>query len=200
MKEGLIVSIVIDAKGLDCPKPVIKTKQAVDSGCGNLSVLVDNEVAASNVTRFLEGQGYVVTRADKEGTIELFAVLTKAADTKVMDNDSAFSVLITADRLGAPSNGLGEVLMKAYIGTLVQREVHPVSIALMNEAVKMTLTDSSALDSLLALSAKGTKVLVCGTCAKHFGITDDVKVGIISNMFEITESVFFSAPKYIVIG
>jgi hypothetical protein len=42
-------------------------------------------------------------------------------------------------------------------------------------------------------------VLVCGTCTKHFGITDDIAVGQISNMFEITETVF-GASKPIVLG
>ena len=69
----------------------------------------------------------------------------------------------------------------------------------MNDAVMMAIGDSSSLDYLKELSDKGVKILVCGTCTKHFGVTEDIKVGVISNMFEITEAVF-GAAKPIVLG
>lgn len=69
----------------------------------------------------------------------------------------------------------------------------------MTESRWHLIEESSVMDTLRKLEAKGTSVLVCGTCTKHFGITDMVRVGVISNMFEITEAVF-SADKYIVIG
>ena len=40
--------------------PVIMTRAAVEKGATELEVLVDNAVAVSNVTRFLEGQGFRV--------------------------------------------------------------------------------------------------------------------------------------------
>ena len=69
----------------------------------------------------------------------------------------------------------------------------------MNEGVRMALKESSARDTLAALEAKGVRILVCGTCTKHFGITDQVTVGVISNMFEISEAIF-GASKPIVLG
>ena len=187
---------IIDARGLECPKPVIKTKEAVDAGCNEISVVVDNEVAVSNVTRFLEGHGFSVKRA--EGTMELEAVRTACA-AEEKKSAGSLSVLFTSDKLGAESNGLGEVLMKAYIGTLLQKETPPSAVALMNEGVKMALPESSVADSLKELEKKGSSILVCGTCTKHFGITEKILVGVVSNMFEITEAVF-SADNHIVIG
>ena len=186
---------VIDARGLECPKPVIKTKEAVDAGCNEVSVIVDNEVAVSNVTRFLEGQGFSVAR--ENGTMELKAV--RVSESLEKKAAGSLSVLFTSDKLGAESNGLGEVLMKAYIGTLVQKETPPAAVALMNEGVKMALPESSVADSLKELEKKGSSILVCGTCTKHFGITEKISVGVVSNMFEITEAVF-TADKHIVIG
>lgn len=186
---------IIDAKGLECPKPVIRTKEAVDSGCDEIRVIVDNEVAASNVTRFLEGQGFSVKRMG--AAMELEAVRMAKAEEK--KSSGTLSVLFTSDKLGAESNGLGEVLMKAYVGTLLQKETAPTAVALMNEGVKMALPESSVADSLKELEKKGTAILVCGTCTKHFGITEQISVGVISNMFEITEAVF-TADKHIVIG
>ncbi|MCE5201580.1 MAG: sulfurtransferase-like selenium metabolism protein YedF [Synergistaceae bacterium] len=189
---------VVDARGLECPKPVMKTKEIVEKGCPEISVWVDNEIAASNVTRYLQGQGYTVKREDGDSTILLEAKLEKepAAEQK---KSGAYSILFTSDMIGAESGGLGEVLMKAYLGTLVKKDIPPVVIALMNNGVKMAIRESSALSMLTELADRGTLILVCGTCTKHFGITDLIEVGVISNMFEITEAVF-GTPKPIVIG
>ena len=107
--------------------------------------------------------------------------------------------MFTSDKIGAESGGLGDVLMKSCLGTLVQSEKAPSVIALMNSAVKMALSGSSCHDYLCELRDRGTLILVCGTCTKHFGITEAVSVGVISNMFEITEAVF-GTSKPVVIG
>ena len=57
----------IDAMGKNCPQPVMMTKAAVDKGAGELEVLVDNEVAVSNVEKFLRSRGYETTRSGASG-------------------------------------------------------------------------------------------------------------------------------------
>ena len=52
--------ITVNAVGKACPEPIIMTRAAVEKGATELEVLVDNAVAVSNVTRFLEGQGFRV--------------------------------------------------------------------------------------------------------------------------------------------
>lgn len=194
----------IDARGLECPKPVIETKKIVDKGENSVTVLVDNEVAVSNVTRFLEGQGFKVTHTGKDRNFSVTGAKDGAAAAPAPAQAKAaavsdYAILLKADRIGAPSDGLGEALMKAFLGVVAQNEQPPAAIALMNEGVRMSLKESSARDTLADLAAKGVKILVCGTCAKHFGITDQVTVGVISNMFEISEAVF-GASKPIVLG
>ena len=50
---------MIDARGLSCPQPVIKTKQAIEKEHPDaLEVLVDNRTAVENVTRFAMSAGY----------------------------------------------------------------------------------------------------------------------------------------------
>ena len=190
--------INIDARKLECPKPVLLTKEEADKGSPEICVCVDNEVAVGNVTRFFESRGYAAKRENKADGYYVTGV--KSADAAAQaPKDFCTAVLFTSDKIGAESGGLGEVLMKAYIGTLVKADTAPAVIALMNEGVKMALPESSVCDSLKELAAKGTKILVCGTCTNHFGITDKVGVGVISNMFEITEAVF-GAAKSIVLG
>ena len=42
----------IDARGLSCPEPVIRTKNALASGEKAYTVMVDNVTAKENVSRF----------------------------------------------------------------------------------------------------------------------------------------------------
>lgn len=190
---------IVDARGLDCPKPVILTKNTVEKGCRSFAVWVDNEIAASNVTRFLENKGFSVNKEYGETSIVLMAKIEPKETVIRPEKKGSFGLLLTSDKIGADSNGLGEVLMKSYLGTLVQSEKPPTAIALMNNAVKMAVIGSSAFDYLCELSDRGSLILVCGACTKHFGIIDDVKVGIVSNMFEITEAVF-GTTKTTVVG
>ncbi|NLX85286.1 MAG: sulfurtransferase-like selenium metabolism protein YedF [Synergistaceae bacterium] len=190
---------IVDARGLDCPKPVIKTKETVEKGCRSFAVWVDNEVASANVTRFLENRGFLVNKEYGETSIVLEAKLNTKDAVIRPERKGSLGLLLTSDKIGADSDGLGKVLMKSYLGTLVQSEKPPTAIALMNDAVKMAVTGSSEFDYLCELSDRGSLILVCGACTKHFGITDDVKVGIISNMFEITEAIF-GPTKTTVVG
>ncbi|MBT9163898.1 MAG: hypothetical protein DDT24_00819 [Chloroflexi bacterium] len=53
--------IEIDARGLSCPVPVLKTQKALDQNPGKyLAILVESEVARDNVSRFARGRGYSV--------------------------------------------------------------------------------------------------------------------------------------------
>lgn len=52
----------VDARGLSCPIPVVKTKQAMESNPKDeITVLVDSNVAKENVTRLAESKKYSVT-------------------------------------------------------------------------------------------------------------------------------------------
>ncbi|MEA4873745.1 MAG: sulfurtransferase-like selenium metabolism protein YedF [Synergistaceae bacterium] len=200
MMRGEIAEMnIVDARGLDCPKPVILTKETVEKGCRSFAVWVDNEVAASNVERFLENKGFMVKKEYGEESIVLEAKIEPKEGGPTPQKKEAMGIMFTSDNIGAGSEGLGEVLMKSCLGTFVQGEKAPSVIALMNNAVKMAVEGSSCHEYLCELRDRGTLILVCGTCTKHFGITEAVSVGVISNMFEITEAVF-GTSKPVVIG
>lgn len=191
--------IEIDARKLECPKPVLLVKEEADKGTAQIRACVDNEVAAGNVTRFFESRGYTASRKDGAEGIYITGQKSGEAAAVQKNGEGRTAILFTSDKIGAPSDSLGEVLMKAYIGTLTKTTTPPSAVALMNEGVKMALPEASTLDTLKELEAAGTKILICGTCTKHFGITDQITIGTISNMFEISEAVF-GADKPIVLG
>jgi len=52
----------VDARGRSCPEPVILTKNALSAGTP-LQVLVDNQVAVDNITRFVRNKGLSISVA-----------------------------------------------------------------------------------------------------------------------------------------
>ncbi len=58
---------MIDARGYSCPMPVVMVQKEVKkSAPAELDVMVDNQCAVENVTRFAKGQGYTV-QVQEEG-------------------------------------------------------------------------------------------------------------------------------------
>ena len=67
---------MIDARGLSCPLPVIRTQSEINKKHPDeLEVLVDNHTAVGNVTRFANNSGYDVTVKELED--EEFSLLLK---------------------------------------------------------------------------------------------------------------------------
>ena len=66
------MTVTVDARGLSCPMPVIKTKQVLEKPVeGEVVVLLDEEVAKENVTRLAGSLGYSVEVAANAGEFTL---------------------------------------------------------------------------------------------------------------------------------
>ncbi len=63
---------VVDARGLSCPGPVIKTKAAIEAlTSGEIVVLVDEETARENVLRLARSFGCMVDVIEEGGEFKL---------------------------------------------------------------------------------------------------------------------------------
>jgi tRNA 2-thiouridine synthesizing protein A len=69
----------VDARGLSCPIPVVKTKQAIDKNPEEFCVVVDAYVQVENVTRLAESKGYKCS-SEQDGEIYRITVRKGAAD------------------------------------------------------------------------------------------------------------------------
>ena len=180
----------IDARGKACPMPVIMAKKEIDGGCKELTVLVDNKTAVENLTRLGNSAGMQVTSG--ENTEGLFVRLSgdgKFTEEPVIEcptTVSGYAVFIGKDTIGSGDPVLGYNLMKMALYTLAQGDSIPAHILFMNDGVKLPAgEEQQVIDSLMTLVEKGSVVLVCGTCLNFYGITDRLKVGIVSNMYDI---------------
>ena len=62
---------VYDARGLACPEPVMIARRALAGKEASYQILVDNNTAKENVTRYAEHQGYRVSVEEKNGEFTL---------------------------------------------------------------------------------------------------------------------------------
>lgn len=64
---------VVDARGLSCPLPVLKAKEAIEKGDEKIEVLVDNNTALENITRMAESKGFIVeSQQNDDGDCQIF--------------------------------------------------------------------------------------------------------------------------------
>ena len=274
--------ITVNAVGK--PDPVKMTKEALEKGAEEISVIVDNPMTAINVRRFLEESGLSVLLQDDDGRLTVTGSkkspeekpheeeapapvdpteapipeptpeptptpqpeptqepvstpqpeptqepagastpeptpLSPTAPEKVeahaqptpepqtepeptespepqatlpkmprMEEGASMAILLTGNTLGRGDDRLGEVLIKSFLGTVARMETPPTTLALMNGGVKLALFDSSTCDHLKDLEKRGTNILVSGACTNHYGITESIGAGVISNMYEIMET------------
>ncbi len=52
----------------------------------------------------------------------------------------------------------------------------------------MTSEGSASLEDLKNLEAAGVVIMTCGTCLNHYGLTEKLKVGSVTNMYAIAET------------
>ena len=187
--------ITVNAMGDACPIPVIKTKKAIQkvTGAETIEVLVDNEIAVQNVTKMAQSSGGTVT-SEKEFkvTSQLSGAVAKDTDaapvTCIPDSRRNTVVVIAADHMGEGKEDLGKVLIKGFIFALTQLEELPKTILFYNGGAKITAEGSESLEDLKTLEAQGVEIMTCGTCLDYYGLKEKLKVGTVTNMYSIVET------------
>ena len=189
---------LFDCRGLACPQPVMRTRDALAAGANALEVLVDNEPARENVRRFLEGRGFTVA-ASQDGP-DCWRITASAGESaasapqqaeeasRPLGETNRTLVLITTETIGRGDDGLGAKLMGNFVATLPELGPRLWRIVLINGGVKLASQPGPALDALKKMAAEGVSVLVCGTCLAHFGLLEAKQVGDTSNMLDIVTS------------
>lgn len=185
----------VDARGLACPQPVLRTKQALDSiATGIVITVVDNEVAKENVIklakRFLCHVN--VTQQANDYYIEIQKEMTTYAEpgiSRPLAVEPAYDtlILITCEVLGTGSDELGALLMKSYLYTLAAADNQPSAVVFLNGGVKLVVEDSPVLAHLHVLHSKGVDIMACGTCLDYYKLKDKLMVGSVTNMYSILE-------------
>ena len=90
--------------------------------------------------------------------------------------------------MGEGKEDLGKVLIKGFIFALTQLEELPKTILFYNGGAKITAEGSESLEDLKTLEAQGVEIMTCGTCLDYYGLKEKLKVGTVTNMYSIVET------------
>ena len=163
-------TVVVNAVGEQCPIPVVKATRALRemAGPGILEVHVDNEIAVQNLTR-------------------MAAALEEPPLSCTPDARGSLVVAVDSAVMGHGSDELGRVLMKGFLFAIGQLPELPKVILFYNGGAHLTCRGSDSLEDLKSLEAQGVEILTCGTCLNHYGLTEELAVGGVTNMYSIVE-------------
>lgn len=99
-------------------------------------------------------------------------------------------VVFTDDRMGKGSEELGKLLLRNFLKTIIRDGLLPGKIVCYNQGVRLGVQGSPVLEEMHTLSTKGVELLFCGTCLDYYQLKDSLAVGKISNMGEISKTLF----------
>ena len=179
----------VDARGLACPQPVIMAKKAIEED-GHCLIIVDNEAAQENVCRMARTLGCDPVVYETGEGIRIDIVKGRDVEPAEATHPSAGPtvVVLSSDRMGQGDDELGGVLIRAFLHTLGELASQPDVIILFNAGVRLAVEGSPVIEDLHALEQAGGAILVCGTCLDFFQLKEKLAVGVISNMYDIAET------------
>ena len=202
----------LDLKGMACPKPVLETQKAFKNPeITEFEVIVDNTSARENLKRLAASKGY---RCDvsEEGSVITVTIRREAAlavetdgqeyvaacDIDAGDSITSGRVLMIKNEfLGDGNDELGKVLMKGFLYTVTETKPYPEKVVLLNAAIKLSTINEETVVHLKKLEEAGTKIYSCGTCLNYYDLADQLKVGVIGNMYDVVDSLMSTSDRII---
>lgn len=211
------MATIVDARGKACPQPVIDTKNALKEHGAPVITLVDNDIARQNVEKMAAQMGLSAASDTTEDGAYRIVIQPVSADVlgsvlgggtapaasgnmrpemqpcpvcEPMDFAPAAGptvVVLSSNCMGSGDDTLGAALMKGFVYALTQLDNAPDTVLLYNGGAKLSTEGAETVADLRTLAENGTEVLTCGTCLNHYGLSDKLAVGEVTNMYVIAE-------------
>ncbi|PSM53306.1 selenium metabolism protein [Campylobacter blaseri] len=187
----------IDCRNLECPEPIIRTKDALEKlKIGDMLEVIVNDIAPKeNIKRFLNTNNISFETNENGG--ELIFVITKTNEIQNKETEqyncqispnSKTEKIIYLNEDTAGSGEVGKNLLSKFLGAILNVENKPKAIICVNNAVFMT-TDRShvSYQVLKNLEANGIEIYSCGSCLEAYKIVDKLSIGKITNAYEVMD-------------
>lgn len=201
----------VDTKGLKCPEPLIMAKRALkEVAVGETFIVItDNDTSLNNLKRFLTDNKTEFTVASKAnvhtlsvskrsnfGTIPEPAEYCEVGTAEMKSRNTEYIVVFSSEKMGEGNDDLGLILIKSFVSSLLESESKPTAMLFYNSGVNLAVKGSIVEEGLAELWKNGVRLLLCGTCVNFYDIKSEIKIGVVSNMMEMSE-VMLSSQKII---
>jgi selenium metabolism protein YedF len=97
-------------------------------------------------------------------------------------------VFIGQHAMGRGDDELGQRLMRGFLRTWIDSDPKPWRMIFINAGVNLTTVDDEAVEAISLLQDHGVEILSCGTCLQFFGLEEQLRVGRVTTMYEVIES------------
>jgi len=192
--------LIVDTKGQQCPAPLIATKRALkETKTGeSFKVLTDNRTSLENISRFL-GDNKMEFSVKETAGIWTMTITKETLDVPLTNaeeycttsiphfSQGDFIIAINSDKMGEGDEELGRLLINNFLKAIKDLEVLPAKIVFYNNGVKLGTTGSPVYEDLKEIESMGVGLLFCATCVRHYSLENKIKIGTLSNMFEIVQ-------------
>lgn len=191
--------IKLDMRNKICPYPVIETKKALKTASENetITVIVDNKIATENLEKMANELGFKESFKIVENSSDEYVVTfikgsglgensIKESITNTNENNI---IVISSDCMGSGDIELSKKLIEGFIYSLTEQDedLLPTHLIFYNRGVFLTCDNKKTIDDILILQSKGVNVMSCGLCVDFYGFKDSLKVGEITNMYNISK-------------
>jgi selenium metabolism protein YedF len=199
---------IIDTRGMTCPAPLIATKRALNETDDKegIRIIIDSRTTFDNVSRFLKDNGALFSSEESNNTWTISISSDKGLSATELNSycDAAiphfkkgdFIIAFTSDTMGEGDEKLGHLLVENFIKAVKDLNTLPQKIVFYNKGVLLGSEDSTTIGHLKELEKMGVEMLFCATCVNYYSLGEKIRIGILSNMFEIA-GVMESAGKII---
>jgi selenium metabolism protein YedF len=181
----------LDCRAQRCPHPVVETRKLILAEPGiPLQVLVGDETARENVSRLAANQGYEVAVSPVEDGFALDLRPEREVEATVQGPAVSGKTVafLASDQMGTGDPDLGRILMKNLLFTMAEAAAPPDRLLLVNSGVKLATEGSEVLEALEKLACQGVDIASCGLCLDFYQLKNKLKVGRVTNMLEILET------------
>ena len=200
LQSNLAWMKTVDTRGQSCPAPIIALKRALKEVLeGELFELqTDNKVSFNNVSRFLDDNNISYTVSEKGGlwsvivtkgnrnTIQLKSELS-TRDIVPHFSKGNFVIAFSSDIMGDGDRTLGQILIENFIKSVKDLDILPGKMVFYNRGVYLGSESSPIVGHISDLEKMGVEILLCSTCIDHYSLSQNIKVGKLSNMYEIVQ-------------
>lgn len=185
----------LDERQFSCPLPVVHTKNELSQMKAGevLSVKVNDTTKRDNIKRLSQTMlCECEVKTNSEDDIDLIITVSEDTENALKSakcTDCRKTVVVVSSRfMGQGDETLGQNLMKAFIFALTKQDSLPDAILFYNSGVFLTTEGSDCLEDLSLMEKAGVEIFSCGTCLDFYHKKELLKVGKVTNMYDIVST------------